>query len=103
MLSAPVAEEGANDTAGWWRVAVQIRPEPMGECIAGELRPKQRLVVILCSSMRTNGLLSSSVSLSLTAPSHCVYSSYHCFRQILLNRAVTLGVETYFMGFLITS
>lgn len=32
---------------------IQIRSEPMGECIVGKLWPKQRLAIILCSSART--------------------------------------------------
>lgn len=55
--------DGANETAGCLMVDIQIRPEPMGECIAGKLWPKQRLVVILCSSIRQ---MASSLLLSLT-------------------------------------
>lgn len=61
LLSATVVDR-ANETAGCWTVDIQIRPEPMAGYVAGKLRPKQRLVVILWGSIRTNGLLSSSVS-----------------------------------------
>lgn len=83
-LSAIVVD-GANETAGCWMVDIQIRPEPMGECIVGKLGPKQRLVVILCSSMRT--LLSLPdffLTLTVSIPSTVFNSFHHSLKQISL-------------------
>lgn len=73
----PVSCSGiSNETVGCWMVDVQIWPEPMGGCVASRLQPKQRLEIILCSCIITNGLLSSHSLLSHSYFAHTLFLVY---------------------------
>lgn len=85
LLSAIVVDR-ANETADCWTVDIQIRPEPMTECMVDKLGPKLRLVVILCSSMKTLFSL-TDCSLTLT-----VSIGSTVFRVIFIKKS-TIGTN----------
>lgn len=64
-------EQGASEMDACWMVDIQIRPEPIGECIVSDLQSKQRLAVILYSTMKTNNVpFLSNSEVNVTRPIH---------------------------------